>query len=112
MRTMIRRAIPASNPSRSRRADRAKTTEYSTTPTLRPAPRHALLHSLQRFSRLGGTLLGEGPVIEVFPQSALLLEVDLNGRLPAEAVNDEPNAFYHRISLSRASETFAAVPLR
>ena len=50
-------------------------------------------------------MLGESPVIEVFPQSALLLEVDLNGRLPTEAVNDELNAFYHRISLSRASDT-------
>ncbi len=80
---MIRRAIPASIRSSSRRADRAKTTEYSGTPAS-PATEHAFLYAIERFSRLRYTLLCQGTIVEVFPQTTLLLEIDLDGGLRPE----------------------------
>jgi len=81
IREITRRASPVSSCSSSRRADRAKTTEYSATPPPSSSAQHAFLYALKRLSRLGSALLDYGAVVEVLPQAALLLEIDLDSRL-------------------------------
>lgn len=72
--------------------------EYSATPTSRSTAQDTLLYAFQRLPRLGHALPCHGTIVEVFPQAALLLEIDLDGRLAAGIVNDELNAFYHLVS--------------
>jgi hypothetical protein len=67
MREMIRRAIKASSYSSSRRADHAKTTEYSATPTSLSQAQDPLLYARQRFSWLSRTPLCQRTIIEVLP---------------------------------------------
>src|SRR6266446_1052583 len=95
-REMIRRATVASSPSSSRRAERAKTTLYSATPA--PAPEHTPLHGLQPLAGLRGSLLGQGPVVKVFPEPRLPLQIDLDGGLTASAIDEKPNSSNHALS--------------
>ena len=90
---MTRRAIRTSSCSSSRRADRAKTTEYSGTPPALPT-QNSFLYTLQGFSRLGRPGVSQGTVVEVLPQATLLLEVDLHSCLAACRVNYKLNAFH------------------
>jgi len=60
IREITRRASPVSSCSSSRRADRAKTTEYSGTPPPSSSAQHAFLYALKRLSRLGSALLDYG----------------------------------------------------
>jgi hypothetical protein len=95
IRKRIRRATVASSPSGSRRAERAKTTLYSATPP--PAPKDTPLHGIQPLSGLRGSLLGERAVVKVFPESRLPLQIDLDGGLAADVINEKPNASNHAL---------------
>ena len=47
------------------------------------------LHRGEGFTRLGSTLLGDAGVVEVFPQGAVLLEVNQHGLPPPARIHQE-----------------------
>ena len=88
LRGMIRRASARSSTCSCLRADLAKLMAYSATA---PSPGRGLEQSLHRgegFTRLGSTLLGDVGVVEIFPQGAVLLEINQHG-LPSPARIDQ-----------------------
>mgnify|MGYP001767204459 CR=1 FL=1 len=57
-----------------------------------PSPGRRLKQSLHRgegFARLGPALLGNVGVVKIFPQGAVLLEVNQHGPTPPAGVNQE-----------------------
>jgi len=67
-----------------------------------PSPGRRLNQSLNRgegFTRLGPTLLGNVGVVQVFPQGAMLLEVDQHRLTPPARIDHERDAGNVRLCL-------------
>jgi len=62
-----------------------------------PATQDPFLDSLQRFARLGTSLLSQGPIVEILTQPRLAPQIDLNSYPASRVIDKKPNSSNHAV---------------